>query len=178
MEVPDYRRLDGVEVTNQDGEKLGRVDGLFVDDQVNVPTWVAVGSGIFGSHHCLVPLAQTRFVDGRLLVPYSKDDLTLAPHHDPDEPLTVEQEQTLFAHYNVGYSDADGPGAAHRRRGTPDRPHRLSRRGFPPGRPRRGAGVGARGARCSRASHRHGLAPAAPLPTTGAAVLTAGSEGR
>ena len=89
MEIPDYRRLDGVEVTNQDGEKLGRVDGLFVDDQVNVPTWVAVGSGIFGSHHCLVPLAQTRFVDGRLLVPYSKDDLTLAPHHDPGEPLTV-----------------------------------------------------------------------------------------
>ena len=45
MEVPDYRRLDGVEVTNQDGEKLGRVDGLFVDDQVNVPTRIAVGSG-------------------------------------------------------------------------------------------------------------------------------------
>ena len=110
MEIPDYRRLDGVEVTNQDGEKLGKVDGLFVDDQVNVPTWVAVGSGIFGSHHSLVPLAQTRFVDGRLLVPYSKDDLTLAPHHDPDEPLTVEQEHTLFAHYNVGYSDADSPG--------------------------------------------------------------------
>ena len=110
MEIPDYRRLDGVEVTNQDGEKLGKVDGLFVDDQVNVPTWVAVGSGNFGSHHSLVPLAQTRFVDGRLLVPYSKDDLTLAPHHDPDEPLTVEQERTLFAHYNVGYSDADSPG--------------------------------------------------------------------
>jgi hypothetical protein len=110
VEIPDYRRLDGVEVTNQDGEKLGKVDGLFVDDQVNVPTWVAVGSGFFGSHHSLVPLAQTRFVDGRLLVPYSKDDLTLAPHHDPDKPLTVEQEQTLFAHYNVGYSDADGPG--------------------------------------------------------------------
>jgi hypothetical protein len=49
-----------------------------------------------------MPLAQTRFVDGRLLVPYSKDDLTLALNHDPAEPLTVEQEQTLFAHYNVG----------------------------------------------------------------------------
>ena len=32
-------------MTNQDGEKLGRVDGLFVDDQVNVPTRIAVGSG-------------------------------------------------------------------------------------------------------------------------------------
>src|SRR5262245_8125102 len=58
VEFPDYRRLDGVEVTNQDGEKLGKVDGLFVDDQVNVPTWAAVRSGIFGSHHSLAPLAQ------------------------------------------------------------------------------------------------------------------------
>jgi PRC-barrel domain len=110
VEVPDYRSLDGVEVTNQDGERLGKIYGLFVDDQVDVPTWVAVHSGFFGTHHALLPLAQARFVDGRLLVPYAKDDLALAPHHDPDQPLTVEQEQTLFAHYNVGYSDADTPG--------------------------------------------------------------------
>src|SRR5205823_11441987 len=103
VEVPDYRSLDGVEVTDQDGERLGKIDGLFVDDQVEVPTWVAVHSGIFGTHHALLPLAHARFVDGRLLVPYSNDDLALAPHHDPDQPLTVEQEQALFAHYNVGY---------------------------------------------------------------------------
>jgi PRC-barrel domain len=110
VEVPDYRRLDGVEVTNQDGERLGKVDGLFVDDRYDVPTWVAVRSGLFGNHHSLVPLAQTRFDEGRLLVPYTKDDLSLAPHHDPDAPLTVDQEQMLYAHYNVGYSDADSPG--------------------------------------------------------------------
>lgn len=110
MTVPDYRKLEGSEVTNQDGEKLGKVAGLFVDDERQIPTWVAVRSGIFGNHHCLVPLAQARFVDERLLVPYSKDDLALAPHHDPDVALTVEQEQTLFAHYNVGYSDIDTPG--------------------------------------------------------------------
>jgi PRC-barrel domain len=110
VEVPDYRSLGGVEVTNQDGERLGKIEGLFVDDQVEVPTWVAVHSGLLGTHHALLPLAQARFVDGRLLVPYAKDDLALAPHHDPARPLTVEQEQVLFAHYNVGYSDADAPG--------------------------------------------------------------------
>jgi hypothetical protein len=124
VEVPDYRRLDGVEVTNQDGERLGKIEGLFVDDQVEVPTWVAVHSGLLGTHHALLPLAQARFVDGRLLVPYAKDDLALAPHHDPAQPLTVEQEQVLFAHYNVGYSDADAPGP-HTGVGTAA-PHRVS----------------------------------------------------
>jgi PRC-barrel domain len=108
--VPDYSRLDGVEVTNEDDERLGKVGGLFVDDETEIPTWVSVRRGIFGNHQCLVPLAQARYLDGRLYVPYSKDDLALAPHHDPDVPLTVDQEQTLFAHYNVGYSDADAPG--------------------------------------------------------------------
>jgi PRC-barrel domain protein len=110
VEIPDYHSLDGVEVTNQDEEKLGKVEGLFLDDELEIPTWVAVRSGIFGNHHSLVPLAQARFVDGRLFVPYSKDDLTIAPHHDPDHPLTVEEEQTLYAHYNVGYSDRESPG--------------------------------------------------------------------
>jgi hypothetical protein len=110
VSTPDYSRLDGAEVTNQDGEKLGKVAGVFVDDDLEIPTWVAVRSGLFGNHQCLVPLAQARFADERLFVPYSKDDLALAPHHDPDVALTVDQEQALFEHYNVGYSDADAPG--------------------------------------------------------------------
>jgi sporulation protein YlmC with PRC-barrel domain len=110
VRVPDYSTLDGVEVTNEDGEKLGKVGGLFIDDETGIPTWVSVHSGLFGTHHCLVPLAQARFIEERLFVPYSKDDLVLAPHHDPHVALTADQEQTLFAHYNVGYSDADAPG--------------------------------------------------------------------
>lgn len=64
--------------------KLGKVSALFVDDDLEIPTWVAVRSGL--------------------------DDLALAPRHDPDTALTVEQEQALFEHYNVGFSDADAPG--------------------------------------------------------------------
>ena len=79
----DFARLDGASVTNQDEEKLGKVAGLFVDDTSGVPTWVSVTSGLFGAHHYLLPLAESRF-DGEVLwVPYSKDDLAAAPPHDP-----------------------------------------------------------------------------------------------
>ena len=97
-------------VTNQDEEKLGKVAGLFVDDTSGVPTWVSVTSGLFGAHHYLLPLAETRF-DGEVLwVPYSKDDLAAAPPHDPDVPLTIEEEQLLYDHYNVGYGTDDTTG--------------------------------------------------------------------
>lgn len=64
--------------------------GLFVDDELEVPTWVAVTSGLRGNRHSLLPLAQARFAEGQLGVPYSNDDLALAPHRDPEMPLTVE----------------------------------------------------------------------------------------
>ena len=111
MTTMDYSLLDGAAVTNQDEEKLGKVGGLFVDDASGVPTWVSVTSGLFGSHHYLLPLAESRF-DGEVLwVPYSKDDLAAAPPHDPDVPLTADEEQLLYDHYNVGYGtdDATGP---------------------------------------------------------------------
>jgi hypothetical protein len=110
MITPDFSQLEGATVTNQDDEKLGKVSGLFVDDELNVPTWAAVKSGLFGTHHSLIPLAESRFVDGQLLVPYSKDDLVAAPHHDPDVPLTVDEERLLFEHYNVGYGTAGTTG--------------------------------------------------------------------
>ncbi len=108
--MTDFGQLDGAPVSNQDDEKLGKVTGLFADDELGVPTWAAVTSGLFGTHHALVPLAESRFVDGVLLVPYSRDDLAAAPHHDPDQPLGVDEERLLFEHYNVGYGTADTTG--------------------------------------------------------------------
>lgn len=110
MDVPDYDRLDGADVVNDVDEHLGTVSGLFVDDESQTPTWVAVRSGLFGRHHSLVPLAQARWIEGQLFVPYTVDDLHAAPHNDPDAALDAEQEQALFEHYNVGYSDRDRPG--------------------------------------------------------------------
>jgi len=110
MTNPDLSQLHGAPVTNQDDEELGKVTGLLVDDQLGVPTWVVVESGLFGTHHTLVPLAESRVIGGELLVPYTKDDLRSAPHHDPDVALTVKDEQLLFDHYNVGYGTADTTG--------------------------------------------------------------------
>ena len=110
MQAPDYARLAGADLTNDMGEKLGTIVGLFIDDSSSTPTWIAVRSGLFGHDHSLVPLAHSRWEDARLLVPYTRDDLAVAPHSDPDVALDAQQEQELFEHYNVGYSDIDRPG--------------------------------------------------------------------
>jgi sporulation protein YlmC with PRC-barrel domain len=102
-ERPQDLALDGLPVTNQDGEDLGTVAEVFVDPEEIRPSWIAVVKGKIRRRHRLVPLEQARLEDGSVLVPYSDDDLELAPEHDPSKPLGPDEEKLLVDHYNVGY---------------------------------------------------------------------------
>lgn len=102
-ERPEDLSLDGLPVTNQDGEDLGTVAEVFVDPEEIRPSWIAVVKGHVRRRHRLVPLEQSRVTEDGLLVPYSDDDLELAPEHDPSKPLGPDEEKLLVDHYNVGY---------------------------------------------------------------------------
>jgi len=102
-ERPQDLSIDGLPVTNQDGEDLGHVAEVFVDPHEAKPSWIAVVKGRIRRRHRLVPLEQSRLTDDAVIVPYSDDDLSLAPEHDPSEPLDPAEEKLLVDHYNVGY---------------------------------------------------------------------------
>jgi uncharacterized protein (TIGR02271 family) len=101
-----FEQLDGAAVRNQDGDKLGKVDAVFVDTATDQPTWLAVKSGLFGSHVSLMPIAATDFDGETITVPYTKDQLNSAPHHDPDTALTPAEEDELFRHYKMSSADS------------------------------------------------------------------------
>jgi uncharacterized protein (TIGR02271 family) len=90
-------------VTGEQDTKLGKVDAVYLDNETQRPEWVAVSTGMFGSHVSLVPLAEADYRDGVLHLPYSKDQVRNAPHQDPDKQLSGEDEKQLFDHYNVGH---------------------------------------------------------------------------
>ena len=104
VNIDDPRDLYGATASGRNGEKLGKVDTVFLDNETQRPEWAAVKTGMFGTHVSLVPLAKAEYHDGSLQVPYSKDDVQNAPHHDPDQELSVEDEKRLFEHYGVPYS--------------------------------------------------------------------------
>ena len=95
--------LTGATVTGDQGSKLGKVDNVYLDNQSGRAEWAAVKTGLFGNHVSLVPLAAADYADGVLHLPYTKDQVQKAPHHDPGQELSVEQEQELFTHYGVAY---------------------------------------------------------------------------
>ncbi len=95
--------LHGLEVLDSEGSKVGKVSGVFNDVETNKPEWAAVKTGMFGNHETLVPLVNATATGSELTVPYTKDTIKGAPHHDPDAELSNDAEAALFTHYGVPY---------------------------------------------------------------------------
>lgn len=107
-DMSDPATLTGAPVQGSGGEKLGKVHSVYYDNDTNKPEWVAVKSGLFGGHVSLVPLNQGNWDGNALTVPFGTEQLKNAPHHDPDVEISVRDEEELYRHYGVDYSQSEG----------------------------------------------------------------------
>jgi len=96
----------GQPVTGPEGEKLGDVGEVYLDDETVRPEWVTVRTGLFGTKETFVPIAQASMADGGLSVPYSKDVVKDAPRIDAEGHLSKEEEAQLYRHHGLDYGDA------------------------------------------------------------------------
>lgn len=87
------------DVVSQDGEKIGAIGDFYLDDETDVPTWVTVKTGLFGTKESFVPLEGARIAEENLVVPYTKDHVKDAPRVDADERLEPGEEDRLYRHY-------------------------------------------------------------------------------
>ena len=93
----------GRTMVDADGDKIGNVDAIYVDDQTGEPEWALVNTGLFGTKSSFVPLAQARDVGDSVQVPYDKQMVKDAPRVDTDQHLSEAEEQQLWRHYGLDY---------------------------------------------------------------------------
>jgi uncharacterized protein (TIGR02271 family) len=91
----------GANVLSGDGEKIGSLGQVFVDNDEGQPRWATVKTGLFGMSESFVPLDGARTEGGDLVVPYSKDQVKDAPRIDADRPLEPAEEDRLYQHYQL-----------------------------------------------------------------------------
>ena len=53
----DVTTLSGATVRTSQGDKIGKVAQVYLDDQTGQPEWVTVRTGLFGTKESFVPLA-------------------------------------------------------------------------------------------------------------------------
>lgn len=107
-------QLQNSTVFATDGDKIGSVGQVYLDDVTNEPTFVTVKTGLFGARETFVPLQQAQTTADGITVPFEKSFVKDAPNVDADGSLTPEEEQRIYEYYSMEYSAADYDGDVRR----------------------------------------------------------------
>jgi uncharacterized protein (TIGR02271 family) len=107
--LQDAQTWKGRKLVDQDGDKIGSIEDVYLDRSSGEPEWVAVKTGLFGSNLSFVPIAEASSQGtDEVRVPYEKDLVKDAPNVEADGELSPEEEQRLYQHYGRSdYGDWD-----------------------------------------------------------------------
>src|SRR4051812_205839 len=75
----------GSPVYDAAGEKIGKIEEIYYDDDSNRPEWVGIGTGFFGTKRVLVPIDGANSFEDGLQIPFSKEYVKDSPDVDEDE---------------------------------------------------------------------------------------------
>ena len=114
----------GRDLYDRDGEKIGKIDEVYLDATTNQPDWALVSTGLFGTRSTFVPLRGAEASADEVRVAHTKSHVNDAPGIDPDGRLSESQEAELYRHYDLDRPDGDG----RRPRQRPDDPRRRAAR--------------------------------------------------
>lgn len=108
-------------VFDVDGDKIGTVKQVFVDQDDQQPLFVSVATGLFGTSESFVPLRDASFDGDSLRVAYDKATVKDAPRIDADGALSDGEHDRLWDYYHgktgnehdrTAADDAQAPGGS------------------------------------------------------------------
>jgi uncharacterized protein (TIGR02271 family) len=108
LEIED--RFAGYEVYDPSGQKIGKVDDLFVNE-TDEPEYIGVKMGFLGTKSTLIPwqIVDVREDESRMIVAADKNYLKNAPAFDDDEEITPELEAKVWEYFHLertaGYNE-------------------------------------------------------------------------
>jgi uncharacterized protein (TIGR02271 family) len=99
--------LIGADVVDAQGDKIGTVGQVYVDDNDGHPSWASVKTGLFGTKESFVPLEDASSEGGQLRVGYDKDRVKGAPSVETDGHLEPSDEDELYRYYGLSAAAVD-----------------------------------------------------------------------
>lgn len=91
--------LLGRAALDAEGDKIGKIGQVYLDDQTNQPYWVTISTGLFGKKESFAPVAGAQLDGDDLRLTVSKAQVKDAPNVDADEHLDQSDTDALFAYY-------------------------------------------------------------------------------
>ena len=102
----EIQNVVGHTAYDSNGDKIGSVGHIYLDDETGQPEFASVNTGLFGMKETFVPIANASVDGDRLVVPFTKDQVKDAPNVDVDSGhLDQSEERRLYEHYNMTYTE-------------------------------------------------------------------------
>jgi uncharacterized protein (TIGR02271 family) len=114
----DITTVIGATAIDNDGDKIGTVSEVYLDDQSGRPEWATVKTGLFGTKETFIPLAQAQLSGEELRFPYDKATVKDAPTIEAEGHLSPAEETELYRYYGIAESTADNRGIEQTTTGT------------------------------------------------------------
>ena len=94
-------------VYDPDGDKIGKVDDLFVDEN-DQPEYIGVKMGLLGTRSTLIPWQMVEVRDEESTLIVSADDAHVkdGPTFDDDQEITPEFESEVYSYYGLQQDDS------------------------------------------------------------------------
>jgi len=105
MAVDNALELRGQTLYDQSGDKIGRVEEIYLDQETDRPEWALVNTGLFGTKSTFVPLADATSEGDGVRVPYEKSMIKDAPGIDAEGELSQQEEEQLYSFYGLSYGE-------------------------------------------------------------------------
>jgi uncharacterized protein (TIGR02271 family) len=96
----------GREVIGGDGDKIGTLNEIYLDQETGKPEWALVNTGLFGSKSNFVPLAGAAPSGESVQVQFTKQQVKDAPGVSGGGELSQSEEAELYRHYGLEYSES------------------------------------------------------------------------
>jgi uncharacterized protein (TIGR02271 family) len=107
MTTSQWQDVTGFTAIGADGEKIGKIGQVYLNDTTGQPEWVTMSTGLFGTKESFAPLYNAQPSDGEVRLAVTKQQVKDAPNINTDEHVGSAEIDALYQHY-AGYLDPAG----------------------------------------------------------------------
>jgi sporulation protein YlmC with PRC-barrel domain len=98
----------GKMLVDRDGQKIGKLQDVYVDVETDEPQFGTIKEGFIGRHLTFVPLGRITVGPDELQVPVAKARVEAAPNIElHGEELSQADESALYHHFELNYTPPD-----------------------------------------------------------------------
>jgi hypothetical protein len=104
--LADWR---GKDLLDRDGEKIGKLEDVYVDTDTDTEQFGTVKEGVIGRHLTFVPLQGVTVSPEFVKTTVAKADVKEAPNLTTDGDLSAVDEEGIYRHYGLDYAPPATP---------------------------------------------------------------------